>query len=142
VDRLTTSARENKVQIISLQWAINETVKVLDGLQRKKEITRMELQRAIFMMVERVANSSKDSNFRFAEVSNQIVIISSYLIPEFHISADDALHFATALSYGCKAFVLDDRSFKNKIKVQRRIIIYGLRDKDDMEGLTLLCGLD
>jgi predicted nucleic acid-binding protein len=142
VDRLTTRARENKVQIIYSQWGINETVRVLDGLYRKNKIDYVKFQRAIASIAERVEHNSSQSNFFIAEVNNLIVIVSSYLISEFHISADDALHFATALFYKCRAFVLDDKSFKNRIIKNGRIAVFDLSDQDDIEILTRLCELD
>lgn len=142
MDRLTTRARENKVQIISSQWGINETVRVLDGLYRKNKINYVKFQSAIATIAERVQRNSSQSNFFIAEVNNLIVIVSSYLISEFHISADDALHLATALFYKCRAFVLDDKSFKNKINNSGKIAVFDLSDQEDIETLTQLCELD
>lgn len=115
----------------------------MDGLRKRKKITDVEFQTSIATITERVENNSKTSNFFFAEVNNTIVIASAYLIPEFNLSADDALHFATAIFYRCKGFVLDDKSFKNNLRdAHDRIAIFDLRNSDDIELLTSLCELD
>lgn len=113
IDKLTTAARENKLEIISSVWAINETIAVIDRKQRKGELTKVEIQRIIATFVNRYLNNKE--NFFFVSIQSEMVANSRILINEFHISADDALHLYTGYIYDCSYFLIHDNKIIDRI---------------------------
>ena len=142
IDRITIKATEGLIQIISSRWGINEMLRVIDGLYRSGEIDYSGLQRIAATISERIEHNNREGNFYFTEVDRQIVNVSSVLIPWFGISADDALHFCTALLYKCKVFVTADHKLTNKINNNLKIAVFDLTNKEESEDLATLLELD
>jgi predicted nucleic acid-binding protein len=118
VDKVTTSAREGKLQIITSVWAINEAIAVIDRLTRrpKDPLTSMEQQKIIATFVERIRESSEHSAYRFAPIEHVLVANSRALIDGVHISADDALHLYTGFIHDCDYFLLHDSKIVRRLK--------------------------
>jgi predicted nucleic acid-binding protein len=138
IDMVITAARENKLQIISSVWAINEAIAVIDRKVRKKELTALEVQTIIATFAQRINEGSQSSSFLFTPMTHQIVANSRLLIDHFHISPDDALHLYTAWIYDCNHFLIHDKKIINRIKsgVAEDMTVIDLNNEGDRMHLA------
>ncbi|HKU48873.1 MAG TPA: hypothetical protein VJP79_02885 [Nitrososphaera sp.] len=121
IDKITTSAREGNLQIISSIWAINEAIAVIDRLTRrpKDPLSLTEQQEIIATFADRIKTSTEKSGYRFAPVEHPLIANSRVLIDGVHISPDDALHIYTAYIYDCDYFLLHDNKIVSRIKAEK-----------------------
>jgi predicted nucleic acid-binding protein len=137
ISKVTASAAEGNIQIISSVWSLNEAIAVIDRLSRPKEkerdspiLSQSEVQQIIATIAERVRNSRQDANFFFQPIDHQIVSNSRLLIREFHISPDDALHVYTAWVRDCDYFLFQDKNLSKRIpKVNGNLRVIDLAEK-------------
>ena len=100
-------------QIISLitvtsSWTINETVAGLDKKVAKKQMRREEADKAIQMLVSKSSEVSIDRCVSIM-ITHSLLARSTNLIIKHHISADDALHLASALMVGVDLLIAGDK---------------------------------
>lgn len=128
IDKITTSAREGNLQIISSIWAINEAVAVIDRLTRtpKNPLSKGEQQGIIATFAERIIQSNENSAYRFAPIDHALVANSRMLIDGLHISPDDALHLYTGYVYDCEYFLIHDNKIIERLKSEK------------IEGMTII----
>jgi predicted nucleic acid-binding protein len=142
IDKITNAARNQKLQIVSSAWSINESIAVIDRLSRQKfeetgnpKLSTHEKQEIISTFVERVSESDEKSNFFFAPIAHEIVSKSRVLIDGYHISADDALHVYTAYIFDCTFFLIHDHKTVNRIKkgLENDMKVIDLGEDSDLE---------
>jgi predicted nucleic acid-binding protein len=145
IDKITNAARDQKLQIVSSVWSINESIAVIDRLSRQKfeetgnpKLSTREKQEIISTFVERVLGSDENSNFFFAPIAHEIVSKSRVLIDGYHISADDALHVYTAYIFDCTFFLIHDYKTVNRIKkgLEKDIKVIDLGEDSDIQYVT------
>lgn len=69
VDKLTTAAREGKIQIVTSVWSVNEAIGVIDRKVRKGELAKPDVQTIMATISERIVASTQDSSFLLTPVS-------------------------------------------------------------------------
>ncbi|MGC1134095.1 MAG: type II toxin-antitoxin system VapC family toxin [Nitrososphaeraceae archaeon] len=119
IDKVTTSAREGHLQVVSSVWSINEALAVIDRKYKKNEITQVQIQTVISTFAKRMIDSSQKSNFFFAPLDHTILVNSREAIKDFHISPSDALHLYTGWVYDCACFLVQDRNFVKQIPMKQ-----------------------
>ena len=93
---------------VTSSWAINETVAGLDKKVAKKQISREEANQAIQMILSKSSAISLDRCIPIM-ITHSLLSQSINLIIRHHISADDALHLASALMVGVDFFIAGDK---------------------------------
>jgi predicted nucleic acid-binding protein len=128
IDKVTTSARQGTLQIITSVWAINEAIAVIDRLTRKPQhpLSQSEKQEIIATFAERVRESNEQAAYRYAPIEHALVANSRMLIDGLHISPDDALHLYTAYVYDCEYFLIHDNKIISRLKAEK------------IEGMTII----
>lgn len=122
IDKVVAAAREQRIQIVSSIWSINETLSVIDRLSRQKDertkkakLTKAEIQGIIATIAERINSSNQQADFFFTPIDHAIVVNSRELIDTCHISPVDALHVYTGWVYDCAYFLVHDKKLSSRI---------------------------
>jgi len=140
IDKVTTSAREGNLQIITSVWAINEAIAVIDRLTRRPDnpLSKSEQQDIMATFVERIMESNENAAYRFAPIEHTLVANSRILIEGLHISPDDALHLYTAYVYDCEYYLIHDKKIVKRLKSEsiEGMRIIDLDDEADRNYLT------
>jgi len=89
-------------------WTINETVAGLDKKVAKRQMSREEADGAIQMLLSDSTGIVIDRCFPIM-ITHSLLVRSTNLIIKHHISADDALHLASALMVGVDLLIAGDK---------------------------------
>jgi predicted nucleic acid-binding protein len=144
VDKVTTTARQGNIQIISSVWVVNETISVIDRLSRQKDektkktkLSKTQKQQIIATLAERVTTSHEEANFFFQPMDHAIISNSRFLIDTLHIRPVDAMHLYTGWIRDCDYFLVHDKKLVKRIpsKQYDQMKIIDLGNKSDRNYL-------
>jgi predicted nucleic acid-binding protein len=125
IKALLALADEKKVEIFLSQWAINESINAIDiRCYKKKMMTEEKRDEAIGRVLRKSLEYSKkpSSKITIVPVDRELVKFSTvFIYSDFHLSADDALHFSTAFYYDCEYLITGDSRLKRQAHNQVEI---------------------
>lgn len=109
-DSLFKLAEDRRTKIVMSIWAVNETIAAIDRKNRRKEIRDPQRDMIFATIIKRTAEYAENPNapIDFIPITRTILSLSADIIKQFHVSADDSLHLATAFATECQYFICHD----------------------------------
>jgi predicted nucleic acid-binding protein len=97
------------LRFVTIAWTANETVAALDKKIAKRQLTVDECEKAIELFLRDFSQWYHRNKLIVLPITDSLLLSSMDLIRKHHISADDALQLATALSFPIDFFVAGDK---------------------------------
>lgn len=113
-DSLFKLAEDSRVKIIMSIWTVNEAIAAIDRKHRRGEINDSQRDRIFATIIKRTIDYAEKPNapVNFIPIERRILTLSSDVITQYHVSADDALHLYTAYATECECFIYQDEKLK------------------------------
>ena len=117
-DLVSRLFEDKTVLLFASVWAINESIAAFDRKVAKRQVSLQDRDRAISALLKEATQHTGDNRFAQLPISEDLLLQSTHLIIKHHISADDALHLATALSASVDCLVAGDKRLVEAARVE------------------------
>ena len=135
--KLFVASEKGKIELVTSQWTIGESIAAIDRKFRRNEITEQQRDEIISTLLGRTANLANKNNLIIVVLDENLVTNSWKYVTSDHISADDALQLLSCIVTRSQAFVASDKYLLQAIK-QEGIDCYNIEDEKDADKIIKL----